>query len=301
MRKELVANTYAENTRVGYAKDLADFEAWCKSAGRAALPAESETLALYLTDRLERNRVTTLERRLTGILHANRAAGHARPSTEECRAILTGARRRRKERARGKAALAAGDLRRIARRLLRLGTNRAVRDRALLVFGFASGLRRGELAAVDVGDVAFAPKGLVLVVASSKTDQEGRGAKLGIFRGSRPETDPVSALRAWLRVRGSVAGALFTHVTTGDAVTLQRLRPGGLALAVKDAVALVGLDRSLYSPHSLRAGCVTAAYNGGASDLAIMRRARHASLRTTAGYERGRDPFGAVNPLARAL
>lgn len=300
-RRELVAHTYAQNTREGYAKDLADFEAWCKLADRQPLPVEAETLALYLTDRLSTCRVSTLERRLTGILFHNRRAGNLRPSTEECRAILAGARRQRKERPQGKAALSVEDLRRISRKLAAMPTRRAVRDRALLVFGFAAAMRRSEIAAANLADISFARQGIALRIPFSKTDQEGEGMVLGVFRGRRPETDPVGTLRAWLRLRGMQSGPLFTHITPGDNVTLARLSDNGIGAIVKAAIRLVKLDPALYSPHSLRAGCVTAACDGGAPDLAIMRRTGHRSLRTTRRYDRSRNPFSGVNPLAKAL
>ena len=77
-----------------------------------------------------------------------------------------------------------------------------VRDRTLLLFGFAGALRRSELVALDVGDVVEDDAGLRLVLRRSKTDQEGEGAVRGLPYGSHPATCPVRAWRAWLSASG---------------------------------------------------------------------------------------------------
>jgi len=50
-----------------------------------------------------------------------------------------------------------------------------LRDRALITLGFAGALRRSELVALDVADLAFVPEGLEALVRHSKTDQDGEG------------------------------------------------------------------------------------------------------------------------------
>jgi site-specific recombinase XerC len=72
-----------------------------------------------------------------------------------------------------------------------------VRDRALLLIGFAGALRRSELAALDTADITEDDQGLVLVLARSKTDQVGQTKTLGLPYGSNPVTCPVRAWRAW--------------------------------------------------------------------------------------------------------
>ena len=62
------------------------------------------------------------------------------------------------------------------RMMLRLVPNdmHGVRDRAILLIGFAGAFRRSELVALDFGDLSFQPEGLLLTLRRSKTDQEGR-------------------------------------------------------------------------------------------------------------------------------
>jgi integrase len=61
-----------------------------------------------------------------------------------------------------------------------------VRDRALLLLGFAGAFRRSELVALDVADVSFTADGLIVRLPRSKTNQEGQGATQGIPYGSNP-------------------------------------------------------------------------------------------------------------------
>jgi integrase len=70
---------------------------------------------------------------------------------------------------------------------------RGLRDRALLLIGFAGGFRRSELAALDFADVEDSEDGLKILIRRSKADQEGEGRKLGIPFGSDPRTCPVRA------------------------------------------------------------------------------------------------------------
>jgi integrase len=61
-----------------------------------------------------------------------------------------------------------------------------LRDKALLLTGFAGGLRRSELVAPDVQDIRYTKDGMVLRIRSSKVDQDGQGADVGISQGSHP-------------------------------------------------------------------------------------------------------------------
>jgi integrase len=83
-------------------------------------------------------------------------------------------------------------------------SNRGRRDRALLLFGFAAALRRAELVAIHVEDVAEIAGGLRLRITHSKTDQTGQGAEIGLPRGRHAETCPVQAFHDWQAVLSMV-------------------------------------------------------------------------------------------------
>lgn len=299
---KLRATNRAPRTREAYGSDWRDFERWCAAAGRSPRPAAEDTVVLYLTDLLKHSRITTAERRLAGIKAVHKDAGIVLPPWPQARAIITGARRHRAEQPEGRAPITVAQLRKIARRLSDQGTHRALRDHAIMVFGFASGLRRSNIAALTLADVHFERRGLIVHVRRSKTDQEGKGLRLGIRRGLRPDTCPVRTLRAWLRARGLAGGPLFNRITTGDQV-LPREPISGDAVAdvVKRCVQLIGLDPTDYGAHSLRAGCATAAGAKGVPEYAIMRRTGHRDANVMRNYIRDVDPFAGIDPLAGIL
>ena len=60
------------------------------------------------------------------------------------------------------------------------GEGRDLRDRALLLIGFAGGFRRSALVRLTCGDIERARQGIILTLRRSKTDQTGEGRKIGI-------------------------------------------------------------------------------------------------------------------------
>jgi integrase len=166
-----------------------------------------------------------------------------------------------------------------------------VRDRAVFLLGFAGAFRRSELAALEVGDLAFTAEGLEVTLRRSKTDQEGKGEKKGIPFGSDPATCPVRAVKAWLEAAGAEVGPLFREVNRHGRVSASALTGQSVALVVKRGVQAAGLDARAFSGHSLRAGLVTAAARGGKRTETIMRQTGHRSANTVARYVREASLF----------
>jgi integrase len=162
----------------------------------------------------------------------------------------------------------------------------ARRDRALLLLGFAGALRRSELAALTIGDLAFGADGLRVRLTRSKADQEGAGAVLGIHYGERPLSCPVRAVRDWVRFVAITEGPVFRSVDRHGNVGETALAPGSVARIVKRAATQAGLDPAAYAGHSLRAGFATQAAKVGAHERAIMRHTRHKSERVLREYIR---------------
>ena len=295
--KRLAASARAPRTRQAYESDWRHFCAWCVSVARPFLPAEEETVELYLADQARSLKVSSLSRRVAAIGHYHHAAGYESPAGRRCRLVLRATAREKGAACAQKAAIAPEELRRMSEALgQEKGRVRAIRDRAVLVFGFAAGMRRSELAALDLGDVEISSQGVKVHLRRSKTDQGGEGRWLGIFPGSKAETCPVATLRAWIEARGNQAGPLFTRITMGDRATEARLSGAAVGEIVQRAVKLIGLDADRYGGHSLRAGCVTAAAAAGVSDVVIMQRTGHRSVQTLAKYVRPAGLF-AVDPL----
>ena len=115
------------------------------------------------------------------------------------------------------------------------GTRVGLRDRALLLVGFAGAFRRAELVSLDVADLEFSSAGLVVTLRKSKTDQEGKGRRLGIPFGSSEATCPVRAVQAWLETARIVEGAVFRPLDRFQRVQPTRLSAERVALIVKTA------------------------------------------------------------------
>jgi integrase len=161
-----------------------------------------------------------------------------------------------------------------------------VRDRALLLVGFAGAFRRSELVSIDFGDVRIVANGLEVVLRRSKTDQEGEGRLIGIPNGSNPVTCPVRAIQAWLERAAIIDGPLFRPVGRGDNIAPTRLSSQAVALIVKRHARRAGLDPSRFAGHSLRAGFATSAALAGADALEISRQTGHKSLSMVQRYTR---------------
>ncbi|MGG5890526.1 tyrosine-type recombinase/integrase [Falsiroseomonas sp. HC035] len=278
----------APETLRAYATDWAHFTAWCQAAGCAPLPAEPAAVAAYLAAQASLYGRSALERRLAAVGHAHRlrglewSAGHP-----AIRTTLRGIFRTHGSRRRQAAALTSAELKKLVAACG--GDLAGLRDRALLLLGFAGALRRSELVAVEREHLRFTEAGLRLLIPTSKTDGEGRGVELGITRGKRPETCPVRALEAWLEISDCRYGPVFRKIDRWG--TIEHRALGGDAvrdILLKRAAAarITAEGGERLSPHGLRAGFVTEAYMAGARDEQVMDHTRHRDLKTMRGYVR---------------
>jgi integrase len=177
------------------------------------------------------------------------------------------------------------------------------RDRALLLFGFIGALRRSELVALRVENVATVPGGLRLRILRGKTDQAGQGAEIGLPRGRHVETCPVRAFEAWQAVARRKAGPLFRKISTGDGIGDTALHSDAIRRILAHRVQMAGLTVDGFdrlSAHALRVGFITEAYDKGVRDEDIMRHTRHRDLRTMRGYVQraglvGESPAGQLD------
>ena len=290
--RDYAAGAKADSTRHAYESDWRDFVGWCDSQGFEPLPATAAVVGLFMTDRAATLKPSTLGRRLAAISVRHRQAGfHLDTRAPAIRDVLTGIRR---EKAKAgvvtvkKTAAVSDDIRAMVGTLA--DTPLGVRDRALLLLGFAGAFRRSELVALDAADIAVRKEGLAVTIRRSKTDQEGEGRQVAICFGSDPATCPVRAVKAWLAMVGT-GGPLFRGVNKGGAIGAGRMHPSSVALLVKRAAAAAGLDPALYAGHSLRSGFATTAARNGASEAAIMRQTGHRSLTVLRGYIRAGGLF----------
>jgi site-specific recombinase XerD len=280
----------AESTRRAYASDWADFAGWCQGQGRAAMPTEAETVALYVTALAGKRKVATIQRRIAAISQAHQFAGHESPTGHVVvRTVMAGIRRAKGTAQIGKRPILTDDLRALIAEVPDTATGQ--RDRALLLLGFAGGFRRSELVGLNLADLNFTRDGLVVTLRRSKTDQEAQGREVGIPYGSNPATCPVRAVRAWGEALGESDGPLFRPINRHRQVLNRRLTDKSVALVVKRWAEAAGIESSRVAGHSLRAGLATSAAAAGVPERAIMAQTGHRSVTTLRKYIRSGSLF----------
>jgi len=118
---------------------------------------------------------------------------------------------------------------------------KGIRDRAILLLGFAGAFRRSELVALNIADLEFCDRGLRVTIRKSKTDQEGLGATIAVALGS--VACPVDAVRVWIKAADTSGGPLFRPVTRTGKISPRRLSARAVAELVKAYARRAGLRR----------------------------------------------------------
>jgi site-specific recombinase XerD len=281
----------AKATIAAYESDFRIFESWCRARGLSALPATPSTVCAFLAAQAGLGRrASTLGRRLAAVRYVHKLANETNPIGDETiKATLSGIRR----------TIGAAPVRKKAATSdIVLGmvggkgqSLRELRDRAILLLGFAGAFRRSELGALNVDDIEETPEGMLVNLRRSKTDQEGLGRRVAIPRGEI--ACPVAAVKAWLSAAGIVEGAVFLRIWNRRAqrVTSQRLAARNVAAIVKAGASRLGFDPSTFGGHSLRAGFVTSAVKRGANLIKITDVTGHKSLEMLKTYSRDAEAF----------
>ena len=265
----------ADRTRHEYRTDLLRFLNW-----GGTLPASKELVAGYLAAHAETHAMATLQRWLVSIGRAHTTQQLSDPTkTEHVKTTFKGIRRRHGKPQRQVAPALRDDLAAMIRELD--DSTRSVRDRALLLLGFAGALRRSELVGLTLGDLVFSDAGLTVTLQRSKTDQEGRGRQIGIPFARDARLCPVLAVKEWIvhlkpcPPLPSSTAPLFRAVNKHGQINENALTGRSVALLIKERCLNAGLDPALYAGHSLRAGFCTAAALAGKPNWQIRKQSGH--------------------------
>jgi site-specific recombinase XerD len=279
----------APSSRRAYRSDFNLFTRWCDVRSLCPLPATPEALAAFLASEAKRGvKPSSITRRVAGIRHANRLAGFEAPNISELvKATLRGIRRTIGTAPNRKQPLTAELIRAVV--AVMPNTLIGIRDRALLLLGFAGALRRSELVALDVDDLKETKEGVRLRIRASKTDAEKSGATIAIPHGKK--LCPVAAIHTWLKAARIGEGAIFRSIYKGGRVSPHRLSDRSVADIIKQYIDNIGADSARFSGHSLRAGFLTSAAKHGATLAKMMATSRHKSPETLLGYVREAEVF----------
>ena len=296
----------SDNTLKAYAKDWAHFARWCRMKGAETLPPSPEMIGLYLADLASGAgpspalSVSTIDRRLSGLAWNYAQRGFALDrKNRHIATVLAGIKRKHARPPVQKEAILADDI------LAMVATLpfdlRGLRDRAILLLGYAGGLRRSEIVSLDVhkddtpdsgGWVEVFDKGTLLTL-NAKTGWR----EVEIGRGSKDQTCPVHALEQWLHFAKIDFGPIFVGTSRDGKKALEtRLNDKHVARLIKRTVLDAGIrsdlpekDRlALFSGHSLRAGLASSAE---VDERYVQKHLGHASAEMTRRYQRRRDRF----------
>lgn len=274
------------------------FSDWCRSMQIESFPAQPETVAMFIAAEADEGKaISTLEHRLSAIRLMHLGQGATSPhNTLPVLEVLRGVRRSRKRIGNApnrKAPVLDADIKRLVD-LYSENSIGGLRDRALLLYGFAGALRRSELVGIDVEHIVAHEKGHLLTIPFSKGDQTGRGQTIGIL--AQPESPycPVSAMQRWLSKANIRSGAIFRRLYRSGKVGDKRLGDRSVAELIKDAVFRLKdpkLDYRHFSGHSLRRGFLTSAGRSQADLFKMIAQSRHTQIDTVLAYTEDTQVF----------
>ncbi len=296
----------AENTNKAYVADWKHFARWCRLKGTEPLPPSNEMIGLYLADLAAGSgsspglSVSTIERRLSGLAWNYVQRGFALDRKDRHIAtVLAGIKRQHARPPVQKEAILPDDILAMVATLPH--DLRGLRDRAILLIGFAGGLRRSEIVSLDHGKddtpvsggwIEILKDGAVLTL-NAKTGWR----EVEVGRGSSEQTCPVHALEQWLHFARIDFGAVFVRTSRDGKKALEsRHSDKHVARLIMQTVLDAGIradlpekDRlALFSGHSLRAGLASSAE---VDERYIQKQLGHASAEMTRRYQRRRDRF----------
>ena len=278
----------ASNTVRAYKSDFKDFGLFCVKNDFKNMPSDPKIVSLYLTHLSTKDvKLSTIKRRLVSIGVIHRMKGHyldtKHPAIIE---NLMGIKRRKGTVQKGKKPILINELRKIMDVIDQQNFNdiKKLRDKSIILIGFAGGFRRNEIVSLDYEDIEFVHEGVKITVKRSKTDQYGEGSIKALPHFTNNLYCPVTVLRRWLNLSKITKGALFRRFSKGSKLTSNRLTDQTVALLIKSYLNIAGIDSKNYSGHSLRSGFATTAAESGAEERSIMAMTGHKSTEMVRRY-----------------
>ena len=283
-------NSKASNTIRAYKSDFKDFGSFCVKNGFKPLPTEPKIVSLYLTHLSMKDvKMSTLRRRLVSIGVIHRLKGFyldtKHPIIIE---NLMGIKRKKGNYQKGKKPILINHLKLIIEAIDKDTSEetgiRKLRDKTIILLGFAGGFRRIELISIDFEDLEFVSEGVKIFIRKSKTDQFGEGMLKGLPYFDNQKFCPVWHLKKWLEVSKIKSGPIFKRFSKGLILGKNRLTDQSVALLLKKYLSNAGIENQNYSGHSLRSGFATVSAESGADERSIMAMTGHKTTQMVRRY-----------------
>jgi site-specific recombinase XerC len=305
----------AANTRLAYRAGVRAWCTWCDQHALPCLPARAADVVAFLAAEHGRGAgVATVDLRRAAIRYLHFIAGCPVPTAEAHVAeTMAGIHRTAADRGDLPAKKLAATVDILRQILAPIGDDlMGLRDRALLLIGFAGALRRAELAAIRVDHLEPRERGLRLTLPRSKGDRTGSGVTVAIPYGAT-ELCPVRALCRWQDAAGITEGAVFRRIwrpptrrKPGEAplpcpvVGSAAIDAGTVARIIKARAAAAGFDPRALGGHSLKRGALTTGMDRGVHPTRLKQLGRHKSYAVLDEYLELGDPFDS-HPLSGVL
>ena len=283
-------NSKANNTIRAYKSDFKDFGSFCAKNGLKSLPTEPKIVSLYMTYLSTKDaKMSTLRRRLVSIGVIHRLKGHyldtKHPIIIE---NLMGIKRKKGSYQKGKKPILINHLKLIIDEIDKDTYDetgiRKLRDKTIILLGFAGGFRRIELISIDYEDLEFVAEGVKIFIRKSKTDQFGEGMIKGLPYFTNQQYCPVWHLKKWLEISEIKSGPIFRRFFKGLNLGKNRLTDQSVALFLKKYLSNAGIENQNYSGHSLRSGFATVSAEAGADERSIMAMTGHKTTQMVRRY-----------------
>lgn len=295
--RELFEQSASDNSMRAYRSDLIVFLEWCHHHKAQPLPCDPLDLVSFLSEQSDGFAMSTVTRRASSISWLHRRAGFLGDKNPRTSGIVTEAirllRRRHRDRRQKQAKELTTGIVREAMKDCQEDKNamKGKRDRALILIGFASAMRRSELARVEVEHLNFVQEGLEILIPWSKTDQEGEGHVVRIARGQAPLTCPIEALREWLAHTNIQSGRIFRRVRKNGSVG-EAISDWAIWNIIKSRMKALGLKNwDEFAGHSMRSGFASTAADNGASLQAIKTQGNWKSDDSLLRYIRNKEDW----------
>lgn len=299
---ENIKNSKSLNTNRAYKSDYNHFIDFCKKNGLEYLKPDVKTISIYLTDLSNKKyKYSTIRRRLVSISIANKLSGNyintKHPAIDE---NLKSIRRKLGNYQRGKTPILLEELNKIINAIERNESNiRKIRDKSIILLGFAGGFRRSEIVSLDLEDVEFVKEGIKVLLRKSKTDQFSDGFLKGIPYLKNKNLCAAKSLIEWIDISGIEKGPLFRKISKSEKLLANRLTGQSVALIIKKYTKIARINNINFSGHSLRSGFATVVASLGADERSIMSMTGHKSTTMVRRYIRESNLFNnnALNKL----
>ena len=174
---------------------------------------------------------------------------------------------------------------------LKIEKIKKLRNRTLILIGFAGGFRRTEIISIDYEDLEFVDEGVKITLKKSKTDQFGEGMIKGLPYFNNEKYCPVTSLKNWINLSKIKNGPIFRRFAKGSKLTGNRLTDQSVVLLIKDCLQIAVIENQNFSGHSLRSGFATVAAESGADERSIMAMTGHKTTQMVRRYIREANIF----------